>query len=143
MAKTINRVELLGRVGKDPEMRYTSSGIAVTNLSLATDRQRKDGETTAEWHKVVCWAKLAEVTNEYVGKGDRLYVSGRLVHDSYESPSTGSGQATDGQRRYYTEVHAQDVVFLDSRNGQRDAEAEDAAAQPPAAREAEAKASPF
>ena len=123
MARTINRVELLGRVGADPEMRYTSNGTAVTNLSLATDRPRKDGESTTDWHRVVCWAKLAETINQYVAKGDRLYVTGRLVYDSYE--------AEDGQRRYYTEVHARDVVFLDSRNGQRDAEVEsDAGAQP-------------
>ena len=144
MAKTINRVELLGRVGKEPEMRYTSGGTAVTNLSLATDRPRKDGESTTDWHRVVCWAKLAETINQYVAKGDRLYVTGRLVYDSYEAPSTGSGQATDGQRRYYTEVHARDVVFLDSRNGQRDTEVENAAgAQPSPDGQAEAIASPF
>ena len=123
MARTINRVELLGRVGAEPEMRYTSNGTAVTNLSLATDRPRKDGESTTDWHRVVCWAKLAETINQYVGKGDRLYVTGRLVHDSYE----GEG----GQRRYYTEVHAREVVFLDSRNGQRDTEVESAAGAQP------------
>ena len=136
MPRTINRVELLGRVGADPEMRYTSNGTAVTNLSLATDRQRKDGESTTEWHHIVCWAKLAEVANEYVGKGDRLYVTGRLVHDSYETE--------DGQRRYRTEVHARDVVFLDSRNGHRDTEVENAAgAQPSPDGQEEAIASPF
>ena len=136
MAKTINRVELLGRVGKEPEMRYTSNGTAVTNLSLATDRPRKDGESTTEWHRVTCWAKLAETINQYVAKGDRLYVTGRLVYDSYE--------AEDGQRRYYTEVHARDVVFLDSRNGQRDTEVENAAgAQPSPNGQEEAIASPF
>ena len=136
MARTINRVELLGRVGKDPEMRYTSNGTAVTNLSLATDRQRKDGESTTDWHRVVCWAKLAETINQYVAKGDRLYVTGRLVYDSYEGE--------DGQRRYYTEVHARDVVFLDSRNGQRDTEIEsDAGAQPSPNGQEEAIASPF
>ena len=136
MARTINRVELLGRVGKEPEMRYTSGGTAVTNLSLATDRQRKDGESTTDWHRVVCWAKLAETINQYVAKGDRLYVTGRLVYDSYEGE--------DGQRRYYTEVHARDVVFLDSRNGQRDTEIEsDAGAQPSPNGQEEAIASPF
>ena len=136
MARTINRVELLGRVGAEPEMRYTSNGTAVTNLSLATDRQRKDGESTTDWHHIVCWAKLAEVANEYVGKGDRLYVTGRLVYDSYETE--------DGQRRYRTEVHARDVVFLDSRNGHRDTEVENAAgAQPSPNGQEEAIASPF
>ena len=136
MARTINRVELLGRVGAEPEMRYTSNGTAVTNLSLATDRQRKDGESTTDWHRVVCWAKLAETINQYLAKGDRLYVTGRLVYDSYEGE--------DGQRRYYTEVHARDVVFLDSRNGQRDTEIEsDAGAQPSPNGQEEAIASPF
>ncbi|MXZ91014.1 MAG: single-stranded DNA-binding protein [Chloroflexi bacterium] len=110
MAKTINKVELLGRVGNDPEMRYTGSGIAVTQLRLATDRGRRDGEDATDWHTVVVWDKLGEAVAEYVEKGQRLYVAGRLVHSSWEGD--------DGQRRYRTEVHAQDVVFLDSsRNG--------------------------
>ena len=109
MPRTINRVELLGRVGAEPEMRYTQGDTPVTQLRLATDRRRQNGETTADWHSIVCWGKLAEAVNEYVSKGDRLYVSGRLVHSSYETE--------DGQRRYKTEIHAQEVVFLDSRNG--------------------------
>ena len=110
MAKTINKVELLGRVGADPEMRYTGSGIAVTQLRLATDRVRKGGESETDWHSVVVWDKLAEAVANYVEKGQRLYVSGRLAQNSW----TGD----DGQRRYRTEIHAQEVVFLDSnRNG--------------------------
>ena len=110
MAKTINKVELLGRVGADPEMRYTAAGTAVTQLRLATDRVRKDGEAETDWHSVVVWDKLAEAVANYVEKGQRLYVSGRLAQNSWESD--------DGQRRYRTEIHAQDVVFLDSaRNG--------------------------
>ena len=110
MAKTINKVELLGRVGSDPEMKYTASGIAVTQLRLATDRVRKGGEAETDWHSVVVWDKLADAVANYVEKGQRLYVAGRLVQNSW----TGD----DGQRRYRTEIHAQDVVFLDStRNG--------------------------
>ena len=110
MAKTINRVELLGRVGADPEMRYTNSGIAVTQVRLATDRGRKNGDDATDWHTVVVWDKLGEAVAQYVEKGQRLYVAGRLVQSSWEGD--------DGQRRYRTEVHAQDVVFLDSsRNG--------------------------
>ena len=110
MAKTINRVELLGRVGADPEMKYTASGIAVTQLRLATDRARRNGESETDWHTVVVWDKLGESVAEYVEKGQRLYVAGRLVQNSWE--------ADDGQRRYRTEIHAQEVVFLDSsRNG--------------------------
>lgn len=110
MAKTINKVELLGRVGNDPEMRYTASGIAVTQLRLATDRGRKNGEDATDWHTIVVWDKLGEAVAQYVEKGQRLYVAGRLVQSSWEGD--------DGQRRYRTEVHAQEVVFLDSaRNG--------------------------
>ncbi len=110
MAKTINKVELLGRVGADPEMRYTQGGTAVTQLRLATDRVRRGGENETDWHSVVVWEKLAEAVAEYVEKGQRLYVAGRLVQKSWEGD--------DGQRRYRTEIHAQDVVFLDSsRNG--------------------------
>ena len=109
MARTINKVELLGRVGTDPEMSYTPGGTAVTKLRLATDRYRKDGEDETDWHNIVCWSKTAEAVNEYVGKGDRIYVAGRLVQNSWESD--------DGQRRHRTEVHASEVVFLDSSNG--------------------------
>ena len=110
MAKTINRVELLGRVGADPEMKYTPGGTAVTQLRLATDRYRRDGEDATDWHTVVVWDKLADAVSQYVEKGQRVYVAGRLVQSSWEGE--------DGQRRYRTEVHAQDVVFLDSaRNG--------------------------
>ena len=75
MAKTINKVELLGRVGTDPEMKYTASGIAVTQLRLATDRVRKGGESETDWHSVVVWDKLADAVAQYVEKGQRLYVS--------------------------------------------------------------------
>ena len=110
MARTINKVELLGRVGTEPEMQYTPNGTAVTKLRLATDRRSQDGETTADWHNVVVWSKTAEAVNEFVGKGDRIYVAGRLVNNTWEGD--------DGQRRYRTEVHASEVVFLDSsRNG--------------------------
>ena len=113
MAKSINKVELLGRVGADPEMRYTASGIAVTQLRLATDRVRKGGESETDGHQIVAWDKLAEACANYVEKGQRLYVSGRLAQNSW----TGD----DGQRRYRTEIHAQEVVFLDSaRNGAGD-----------------------
>ena len=109
MARTINRVELLGRVGTEPEMKYAQSGLAVTQLRVATDRRHPDGETTADWHTVVCWGKQAEAVNAYVGKGDRVYVAGRLAQNTWETE--------DGQRRSKTEVHASEVVFLDARNG--------------------------
>ena len=79
MARTINKVELLGRVGTDPEMKYTPNGTAVTNLRLATDRYRRDGEDATDWHTVIVWGKTGEAVNEYVQKGQRVYVAGRLV----------------------------------------------------------------
>ena len=112
MSRTVNKVELLGRVGAQPEMRYTPNGTAVTRFSLATDRRRQDGEKDTDWHDIVCWSKQAEAVNEYVGKGDRIYVAGRLVQNCWETE--------DGQRRRRTEVHAGEVVFLDSRNGRNE-----------------------
>ena len=106
MSRTINRVELLGRVGADPEMRYSQSGTAVAPLRLATDRRRQNGDTEADWHSVVCWGKQAEAVAEYVKKGNRLFVAGSLAQNTFETE--------DGQRRHRTEVHAQEVVFLDS-----------------------------
>ena len=111
MARTINKVELLGRVGTDPEMKYTQGGTAVTQLRLATERRRQDGQVEADWHNVVVWGKTAEAVNEYVGKGQRVYVAGRLAQNTWEGD--------DGQRRYRTEIHAQEVVFLDSKGGER------------------------
>ena len=112
MARTINKVELLGRVGTEPEMKHTAGGTAVTQLRLATDRRRQDGEVEADWHNVVCWGKTAEAVNQYVGKGQRVYVAGRLAQNTWEGD--------DGQRRYRTEIHASEVVFLDSRSGGQD-----------------------
>ena len=115
MSRTINRVELLGRVGTEPEMRYTPNGAAVTQLRLATDRHRQNGETETDWHTVTVWNKLAEAVNQYVQKGQRLYVAGRLAQNSYE--------AKDGTRRYATEIYAAEVVFLDGGNGSSNNEA--------------------
>ena len=109
MSRTINKVELLGRVGTDPEMTYTPGGTAVTKLRLATDRYRRDGEDETDWHNVVVWNGTAEAVNQYVGRGQRIYVAGRLVQNSWEGD--------DGQRRHRTEVHASEVVFLDGGNG--------------------------
>ena len=82
MSRTINKVELLGRVGTDPEMQYTPGGTAVTKLRLATDRYRKDAENETDWHNIVVWGATAEAVNQYVGTGQRVYVAGRLVQNS-------------------------------------------------------------
>ena len=118
MSRTINRVELLGRVGNDPELRRTQGGTAVIQLRLATDRrQNGDGESQTDWHTVVCWAKQAEAVAEYVRTGERVYVAGRLQQQSWETDG--------GERRARIEVHAHEVIFLGSGNSNgREAQAE-------------------
>ena len=111
MSRTINRVELLGRVGTEPELKYSQNGTAVCQLRLATDRRRQNGLTEADWHSVVCFGKLAEAVAEYVQKGNRVFVAGSLAQSSYERE--------DGQRVYRTEVHAQECIFLDSNDNGR------------------------
>ena len=130
MSRTINRVELLGRVGGDPEMRQSQGGTPVTQFRMATDRRRQNGDTEADWHSVVCWGRQAEAVAEYVRKGNRLYVSGSLAQNSYETE--------DGQRRHRTEIHAREVVFLDSNGNGNGA----AASGPEQEREAAGSAAP-
>ena len=109
----VNRVILVGRLGRDPEMRHTGSGTPVTNFSVATNEtwnaQNGERQERTEWHNIVTWNKLAEICNEYLSKGQLVYIEGRLQTRSWE------GQ--DGQRRYRTEVVANDVLFLDRRTG--------------------------
>ncbi len=110
MARTINHVTLLGRVGAAPELRQTKSGTAVVQLRLATDRYSKsaDGQSETDWHSVVVWGKTAEAVARYVRKDDRVHVAGRLQQHSWQTDS--------GERRSRTEVHASEVIFLDSRS---------------------------
>ncbi len=109
----LNKVMLIGNVGKDPEMRYTANGSAVTTFSLACNRTftGADGERREEtdWFEVVTWTKLAELCSQFLQKGRQAYVEGRLHTRSWE------GQ--DGQKRYKTEVVAQTVLFLGSGPG--------------------------
>ena len=104
----LNKVMLIGNVGKDPEMRYTANGAAVTSFSLACNRvyNSPEGERREEtdWFDVVTWNKLAELCSQFLQKGRQAYVEGRLHTRSWE------GQ--DGQKRYRTEVVAQTVLFL-------------------------------
>jgi len=109
----LNKVMLIGNVGKDPEMRYTANGNAVTHFSIAVNRnfQASDGERREEtdWFDIVTWNKLAEICSQYLQKGSQAFVEGRLQTRSWE------GQ--DGQKRYKTEVVAQTVLFLGQRGG--------------------------
>ena len=105
----LNKVMLIGNVGTDPEMRYTANGNAVTTFRIACNRNYSgpDGERKeeTEWFSVVTWNKLAETCSQFLQKGRRAYVEGRLQTRSWEGP--------DGQRRYRTEVIANTVLFLD------------------------------
>ena len=113
MADGLNRVMLIGNLGKDPEMRFTANGSAVTNFSLAVNRSFKttEGERReeAEWFTVVCWNQLAELVGQHLHKGRKVYVEGRLQTRSWDGP--------DGQKRYRTEVVANQVLFLDPASG--------------------------
>ncbi len=109
----MNKVILIGRLTKDPEVRYTQTGKAVARFTLAVDRRfvRRDadsGQQTADFIPIVVWDKLAEVCGNNLVKGRRISVEGRLQVRSYE--------AQDGTRRYVTEVNASDIEFLDSKN---------------------------
>tara|TARA_R110000823_G_scaffold198643_2_gene329810 strand:- start:875 stop:1276 length:402 start_codon:yes stop_codon:yes gene_type:complete len=104
----VNKVILIGRLGRDPEARKTNSGMAVAELRLATSRGRGDDEQT-DWHTVVCFDKTAEVVTKYLAKGRQVYVEGRLQHDSWEDKETG-------QKKYKTSIIANSVQFLGSRN---------------------------
>jgi single-strand DNA-binding protein len=108
MAQGLNRVTLIGNLGSDPEMRYTPSGKAVVNMRLAVNTGYGDN-TRVDWFTLVAWEKLAEACAQYVVKGSRIYVEGRLQIRQWEGE--------DGQRRYATEVVARQVIFLDRPNG--------------------------
>src|SRR5918995_338336 len=112
MAGSLNKVQLIGNVGRDPEMRYLQSGEPVTTFSVATNRRwtRQDGHPReeTEWHNIVAWRKLAEQCTEYLSKGRKVYVEGRLQTRSWDDQATG-------QKRYRTEVVADRMLLLDAR----------------------------
>lgn len=114
MARGINKVILVGNLGQDPEVRYMPSGGAVTNVSIATSDSWKDKNTgepqeRTEWHRVVFFNRLGEVAGQYLRKGSKVYVEGRL--------QTRKWQDQNGQDRYTTEIVASDMQMLDSRAG--------------------------
>ncbi|MCY3819558.1 MAG: single-stranded DNA-binding protein [Gammaproteobacteria bacterium] len=112
MARGINKVILIGNLGRDPETRYTQGGSAITTFSLATSDQWRDRETNeqqerTEWHRVVCFARLGEIAGQYLRRGSKCYIEGRLQTRSWED--------REGNTRYTTEVVARDMQMLDSR----------------------------
>ncbi|MFV9503533.1 MAG: single-stranded DNA-binding protein [Oscillochloridaceae bacterium umkhey_bin13] len=111
MAKDLNKVQFTGHLGGDPEMRYTAQGSAVTNFRVASNRTWKDRDGTThedtEWFRVVAWDKLGEICNQYLTKGTRVYIEGRL--------QTRKWTDRDNVERYTTEVVAQDMIILSAR----------------------------
>jgi single-strand DNA-binding protein len=110
--KSLNRVQLIGNLGKDPEIKYTPQGTPVAKLTIATNERFKDkaGEwqDRTEWHNVVLWQRLAEIAGEYLKKGGKVYIEGRLQTRSWDDK-------TSGQKKYMTEVVASDLILLGGR----------------------------
>lgn len=113
MARGVNKVILIGNLGKDPEMRYTPSGLAIANLTLATseswkDKQSGEMQERTEWHRVVMYQRTAEIAGEYLRKGSKVYIEGRLQTRKWQDKTTG-------QDRYTTEIIADTMQMLDSK----------------------------
>ncbi len=146
MARGINKVILVGNLGKDPEIRYTASGAAIANVTIATtdswrDKQSGEKQEKTEWHRVVFFNRLAEVVGEYLHKGSQVYVEGRL--------QTRKWQDQSGQDRYTTEIVANEMQMLGSRGGDGGGQAQQnpgfrkpAAEQSAPAQQAPAQAAP-
>jgi single-strand DNA-binding protein len=110
-SRSINKVILIGNMGQDPELRYTSAGVAVATFTLATNESWKDQDGNAQertqWHNLVAWRKLAEICGEYLKKGSRIYVEGRLQYRTYDDKN--------GVKRYVTEIVLDQMMMLDSK----------------------------
>jgi single-strand DNA-binding protein len=110
--KSLNRVQLIGNLGKDPEVKYTPSGTPVAKLTIATNERYKDKngqwQDRTEWHNVVLWQRLAEIAGEYLKKGGKVYVEGRLQTRSWDDKQTN-------QKKYMTEIVANDLILLGGR----------------------------
>lgn len=111
MANGLNKVILIGNLGRDPEVRYTPGGLAVANFSMATSETwtNKEGEkeTRTEWHRIVAWGKLGEICGEYLSKGKQVYIEGRIQTREWEDK--------EGNKRYTTEIIASQMLMLGSR----------------------------
>ena len=116
MAYGLNKVQLIGHLGSDPELRYTEGNVPVVSFSVATNESYKDQNGNlverTEWHRIVAWRKLAELLGEYLRKGSKVYLEGKLQTRSWDDK--------DGNKRYTTELVVSDFVFLDSKgSGER------------------------
>ncbi len=143
MARSLNKVMLIGNLGADPEVRSTANGTRVANLSVATSRQwnNQAGERQekTEWHRVVAWnsrvSKLADFAEKYLKKGDRVYVEGRIEYRTWED--------RDGNTRYATEINARELISLSGRAGAAPEAEGEAPARTPQAVAAESKAQSY
>ncbi len=112
MAKSVNKVILIGNLGKDPEVKVTASGTTVAKISLATNERYKDKagqwQDRTEWHNLVAWQRTAEIIGEYVKKGSKIYVEGSLRTSSWDDKNTG-------EKKYRTEIVVNDLVLLSGR----------------------------
>jgi single-strand DNA-binding protein len=112
MARSLNKVTLIGNLGKDPEVKYTPSGVPVAKFSLATNERYKDKsgawQDRTEWHNLVAWQRMAEIVGEYAKKGTKVYVEGRLQTSSWEDKQSG-------EKKYRTEIIVQDLMLLSGR----------------------------
>ena len=105
-----NKVNLIGRLGQDPELKYTNSGSAVANFSVATtkswiDKATSEKKESTQWHRIIVWGKRAELCNQYLRKGARVFVEGEVEYRSWDDK--------DGNKRYTTEINASNVQFFD------------------------------
>jgi len=122
---SVNKVILIGRLGADPEIRYTADGQPVATFRIATNEVRvKNGQRQehTEWHRIVAFGRLAEICGEYLSKGRRVYIEGRIRTRSFED--------RDGQRRYITEIVANDMRMLDGRRDSAETESSDSFLSP-------------
>lgn len=136
MAKgSVNKVLLIGNLGRDPEVRYTPNGTAVTQVSIATtevwkDKQSGENQERTEWHRVVMYSRLAEIAGEYLRKGSKIFIEGRLQTRKWQDK-------TSGQDRYTTEVIADTMQMLDSKGGGHSSPSAEKEAAMPSAMHAE------
>ena len=117
MSRSLNKAQLIGNITGNPEMRYTPNGTAVTNFSIATNRQWKDSQNKENdevtYHRVVAWGKLAEICSQYLKKGSKVYVDGRISNRQWEDK--------EGVKKTTTELVLNEMLMLDSKGGSKQA----------------------
>jgi single-strand DNA-binding protein len=116
MSRSVNKVILLGTLGKDPELKYTPQGTAVAKFSMATNESYKDKQSgewkeRTDWHNIVCWQRTAEVAAEYLKKGRQVYIEGRISTRSWDDKETG-------QKKYMTEIVANELIMIGGQKGE-------------------------